>query len=931
MNTLANTPVRTSTPTLAKTIVHYFKTRALRQIAQWLIVAAFSILILGVFAVADAYAQSPKYKCSDLEGASVKAGACIIDTGCMDFDLKPSPLPTNETAGEICAPEKIDKTPVGIFELRGWIQDLSGATVSLYCGNAGSDCKTIPYGVKINPLTGEMSGWAWSEQDDIHWISFMCKSGKNEGKDCGGVDYGTKMNLTIGKDLGKITGSAWADDINGGAGGYFKFTAGTPHAHILNLLMQKSITETDWGVWTKAEIKTNDPGDPTLTSAQKNATPTKDTMPFTTFEKNGGPGYDLFVHIADITGKIVNEGAGLTVDITTTWEDTVKFNQTSTTTENFNNNSDGPVKKPGTINGQDFKISSQPTTDGIKNSYWNVVRSAAPTDGGNCLDGDGDSSCYGGEATGDILYKDFGKGVPDNSLIYWWATITIKIDATGETWTIPVVRPLEPYEKNGKPMEFKPIVDIFELNYLFTPGNIKTGLPFIQAIRNKVGEFFINATDNETTESYSVTFELSTTEPDVKYVFIDDLESDTTKAESTFLINNDDKLNWQLFALPFSPSLEANFDQIVNGSELTSVVKIKNSVTLGDDVTYYSNGLPRGDVPSEIKTQSAEIISGGVSSSGAKNVVVGSDVPLFGDTSVYELRSQILADVSGLIRGIPSGTTTSPVTICNPVTPGCSPADLKENTFKGNRFYYFENQDVTIEDINVLTDTADGKPITVVVKGGDLYIKNNIDMANQEFGFIVFESDDVVDSPSTTKGGRIYIHSSVTDLVNVHMFADGPVFRYADGVCYYWDHYKTSDGKPLTGLREPNFVSTKRCSTGSAGLFKEPLSALPNQFYLKGNIASFNCLGCSTDIAPSRGDGLDLGGPSASNFAIARLYDFNYFGYFRENLLKPGNFSGERSNNVTELFAAGKVDNGDKAVYFEYSPAPTDLLGFRNF
>jgi hypothetical protein len=922
--------------TLANTIVNYFKTRALRQITQWLIVAAFSILTLGVFAVADAYAQSPTYKCSDLEGTSVKAGACIIDGGCVDFDLKTSPLP----AGEICAPEKIDKVPVGTFELHGWIKDLSGATVSLYCGNAGSDCKTIPYGVKINPLTGEMSGWAWSEQDDIHWISFMCKSGKNEGKDCGGIDYGTKINLTIGADLGKITGSAWADDINGGAGGYFKFNgSSTAHAHLLNLLMQKSITETDWGVWTKAEIKTGEPGDPALTPAQKNATPTKDTMPFTTFKKNSGPGYDLFVHIADITGKIVYEGAGLTVNITTTWKDTVKFDQTSTTAENFSDNSNGPVKKPATISGQSLKVSSQSTTGGIKNSYWNVVRSAAPTDGGNCLDGDGDKSCYGGEGTGDFLYKDFGEGVTDNSLIYWGATITIIIDATGETWTIPVLRPLE-NEKNGKPMEFKPIVDILELNYLFTPGTPKSGLPFIQAIRNKVSEFFVDATDNKTTENYSVTFKLSTEEPDVNYVFIDDLETDPNKAESNFLINNDDAmplddklktLNWQLLALPFSPSSEANFDQIVEGSKLTSVVNIKNSVTPGADVTYYNNGLPRGDVPSKIQTQSAEIISGGVSSSGAKNVVVGSDVPLFGDTSVYELRSQILADVSGLIRGIPSGTNTSPVIICNPAIPGCSPADLKENTFKGNRFYYFENKNVTIEDISMLVEAGSDKPVTVVVKGGDLYIKNNVDMEGQEFGFIVFESDDAVDSSGTTKGGRIYIHSDVTDLVNVHMFTDGPVFRYADNVCYYWDHYKTSDGKPLTGLREPNFVTIKRCSTGSTGSFKEPLSALPNQFYLKGNIASFNCLGCSTDIAPSRGDGVDLGGPSASNFAIARLYDFNYFSYFRENLLKPGTFSGERSSNVTALEVVGKIPDGDKAVYFEYSPAPTDLLGFRNF
>lgn len=264
-------------------------------------------------------------------------------------------------------------------------------------------------------------------------------------------------------------------------------------------------------------------------------------------------------------------------------------------------------------------------------------------------------------------------------------------------------------------------------------------------------------------------------------------------------------------------------------------------------------------------------------------------------------------------------TAALPVTIND----GTTPDTLYQNAFKDNRLYYFENQDVTVENLDNLIDVANGKPITIILKGGDLYIRNNIDYDDNEFGFIVFESDE--DNDQETKGGRIYIHADVTDMINVHMFSDGPVFRYNNSVCYYTGTYGPTNN--LTGLREPNFVDSSRtCSTG--GSFQEPTTALPNQFYLKGNMASFNCLGCSTDLAPSRGDGKDLGGPSARNFAIARLYDLNYFSYFREDPLNPGSFSGDRSASVD---THPNITNKDKAVYFEYSSAPADLLGFRNF
>jgi hypothetical protein len=96
-------------------------------------------------------------------------------------------------------------------------------------------------------------------------------------------------------------------------------------------------------------------------------------------------------------------------------------------------------------------------------------------------------------------------------------------------------------------------------------------------------------------------------------------------------------------------------------------------------------------------------------------------------------------------------------------------------------------------------------------------------------------------------------------------------------------------------------------------------------FYLKGNIATMNCLGCSVSASPTRGDGtLISGGATAKNFAIARLYDFNYFSYFR---LHP--ISGDAMGSLAINVPASAPVN--RPVYVEYSPAPSNMFGFSSF
>lgn len=907
-----------------KTLIHYFKTRALRQIAQWLVVAAFSILILGAFAVADAYAafslpgskttiphtimplhiSTSQFTCADLAGKT--ADTCSLDGGCMNFDYDDvdGNSEPDSWAAEVCGPNTayVDGE-LQPFELHGWVWDMNLGYVSLYCDdsgkNNGADCGLIPYGVKVDPETGDMSGWAWS--DNMGWISFMCGAdGLNDGFPCGDTEYHTNLNTTIGKDLGKITGYAWADTI-----GWFDFDTSDVHAELLDILMRNSSSETDWGVWTKAEIENDD-----LSNSQKDGEPLKSTMPVA----GSGDGYDIYVYVADITGATVEGNPDVTVDITTQWKDTVRANQVNGAATDNSLSNGGIVVKPSVENSAGKELiygSGGATTGGISNAYHGVAKSEMPTDGGNCYDGDspgdpGYDSCYEGE--GDFFYKDFMPGAPSDSIIYYGANVTVSL-STGETWTTTITPLGYP---SGRSLEFLPQIDIPVFDYLMVPGDLSSALPFVQAIRNKVDEFNIDGRVNAApSKGYSVKLQLSSDSPDVQYVFVDsptDEEDPAGKSDTFGPVGNVNDLDGSVYALPYAPDSE--LQEFVEGASIKSIVSINNG-SVAPPYLYYNNGLPRG-IESAIQTQAAEILSGSVFSPGAKDVVQGSDVPLFGDTAVYELRTAILEDVSGLIRG---ANFDNPITPSITINDGTSVDSLYKNSFKDGQLYYFKDQDVTIQSLDNLIAVAGGNPITIVVKGGDLYIDGNIDIPDQEFGFIVFESDD--DTNEATKGGRMYVHSSVTDMVNVHIFTDGPVFRYTDSICYYTGTYNGLDA-----LREPNFVDPAWC----AG-FQEPTATLPNQFYLKGNIASYNCLGCSADLKPSRGDGQDLGGASALNFAIARLYDFNYFSYFRIHPV-TGAPSGARSSNVNGNPA---ITNQDKAVYFEYSPAPTGLLGFRNF
>jgi len=847
----------------------YFKHRAWKQIVQWFLIGAVSVGFLGTFAVCDAYAAAVT---QDIEGVTVTVGD--PDEGTLDFNSTDGDY--EQYAARLYFSGDYESGDPDDFELRGWVWNEQFGWISLYCGsdgrNLGVPCGNIEYGVKVDLSNeGRMYGWAWG--DNIGWLSFDCQGTKNENLSCGSTEYGSYLNIVVAKGLGEVDAQnlarepmAWSDTVG-------KFDLNGIGSSILDLMVQPGTEEADYGIWTKVENKgATDP----------DAIPTKDTMPVA----DGTESYTLYVHVADILGNSINHPS-ITYDLDLEWLDTVQLNQT---VDDQSAGNLGAVDRPDTLNpGQVRKFDF--TSGGVLHSWYYEVKSIAPTDEGNCYDPDNDGC--------DFYYKEFAEDeIADQTLEYLGGSLTLTVPTVGSVTIDPV-----PFVTNNiRTLEFAPAVEVNELSFLL-PGNPPKPINVIQSTRNTVDTFEIGAVKRGNPGAEEITLELSSLEDDVDYNFIfsiDDSPLDGSNILNLTVQDINNFIDGKFYAIPFTPSPESADDllNMIAGAELKTTVNIP-----GKGLVYYSNGLPRTD-DSEIINQTVEILSGSVFSPGAIKASSEADVELYGDVAVYEARDQINRDVSNLTKGV-SVPNIGTITI-NDAT---SLSALEPHMLKNGRVYYFEDTDVELESIEQLKGHSNNEPISIILRGGDLYIDGNINDSGNEVpvGLIVLESS--TDSAEDTKGGHIYVNSLVTDMVEVSIFADGPMFRYVPGICY-----NTTDG-----LREPNFVD----SSYGCG-YEEPVSSLNNQFYLRGNVATMNCIGCSVSSEPTRGDGTKIaGGATPKNFSIARLYDFHYFTYFR---LHPE--TGDRSGALSTMVPASATAN--RPVYFEYSPAPSKMFGFRS-
>jgi len=855
-------------------------------------IALFTAAFISVFAIADVHAKGI---CVDLTGQSTPVG--VGDAGEFDFDIQPS----QSYGAKLCEPDVIGND----FELSGWVWNNNLGWVSLTCENGlneGIVCGDFDYGVKIDSTTGEMSGWAWG--DNIGWISFECNGGLNEGQSCGSIDYSSTSNLVVNKDLGTMGGYAWTDSV-----GWFHLNG--VRAKVLELVMAESTAETSFGVWTKGE------------SGHDNNVPTKNTAQVA----DGKSGYDLFVHIADTAGNPVVASADVLIDIVPSWTDSVRYDQTTPdggVPPDFSKNNKGAATKP--LQTSDFHYGTNTTNNGVTDNYKAITTSYAPTD--NFFDKNGDG-LFDGIANGEVYYKDFADGdISANELLYKGSTVTITLVPTGEVWTKDILPINQDPIIKGYPLIFLPPFE-FKDFYAITDGNGDPTDPnnqqnYVESFRNMIDYYFIKPTTNiaqlntSVFDKMQIQFNLSA--PDIDYLWIDDEEIDletitgnATKklgVEKKILENLENALpkliqkffdnkDFITMGLPYSPSGELQ-GQIPGAKSYITVSYYVN----GDKVSYFDNGVPR-IADAGIVNQAANI-SGNVYSSGAADVSADVNaVTSLGNVSSNALQNQILENVSRLVAGANVDEFEDTVKFSK---------GANYTVLGGNRAYYFKNKDVHITDTSWLPEENS----TLIVEGGDVFIDTNI---VEPLGIIVLA--DYSNSNELTKGGRVYIRNDVTDFIG-HIYADGPMFRYVKNLCQSTSSYASSatgaDGLLLKALREPNFVSPGRsCDSGSID-YADPVTSLNNQLYMKGSFATYNCIGCSSSAdGLYRGDGQDLNGLTPLNYAIAKLYDLNYFSYFRI-LPDGGGDSGMRST----ILPAGK----DGPVYIEYSPIPGNMLGF---
>lgn len=194
--------------------------------------------------------------------------------------------------------------------------------------------------------------------------------------------------------------------------------------------------------------------------------------------------------------------------------------------------------------------------------------------------------------------------------------------------------------------------------------------------------------------------------------------------------------------------------------------------------------------------------------------------------------------------------------------------------FSDNGVLYFKGSDVTL---NLTSGELPNNARTLLVEGGNLYIKSNLKYPSNasSFGVIILKN-------GTGEGGNIYIDPSVTNLVGA-VYAEGSVISVNSQGQFVEDPSPSCDG--------------------SAG-FCDRSYELRNQLYWKGLLATANTIGGSDKVPTYECPH----GITCSSREIARIYDFAYLRTFYPSS------SGVRANNPATTSNASFVVEYDARV-----------------
>lgn len=341
-------------------------------------------------------------------------------------------------------------------------------------------------------------------------------------------------------------------------------------------------------------------------------------------------------------------------------------------------------------------------------------------------------------------------------------------------------------------------------------------------------------------------------------------------------------------ATPTNPTLEQWVcDEITADPQKLSLVA-EESVNSGVSTCYFTGYLPRPDRHADAEDM---LLIGAINSSIDEDIVSEQDeVSVLGIANYVSLRNDLYAQIARLVRN----QTPKNSAVCGSLSVKMNAQDsgtcktTAVSTLMNGLLLYSES-DVYVAGSTGFTDK------TLVVKGGDVYIKGNV--YGGKLGIIALKDDG--------DGGNVYISPDVTDLY-ANIFADGSIFSYSD---------TTSSGVPTWSS------SDTRSET------------LLSQLYIKGSIVSRNTIGGVSAGATSP---YNLGdGTTTTTISVAKEYDFNKLREFR--LCYPLDASG----NVDETGTPSDCDEGesrsveytgtsDAPLIVEYDPPSATMPVFNN-
>jgi hypothetical protein len=326
-------------------------------------------------------------------------------------------------------------------------------------------------------------------------------------------------------------------------------------------------------------------------------------------------------------------------------------------------------------------------------------------------------------------------------------------------------------------------------------------------------------------------------------------------------------------------------------------------------VKYFNNGLPWYEAG--VANVGLSVLGGSVNVQGAKQIRGDLDLKAVSNLGTDTLRNTIFQNVSALRpANLTNQATGQTITIDD--NSNFNNSITNAHKIMGGEGIYAKGNDLKITGSTPIpTWWADGinnGPIhrTIIVEDGNVFIDKNLDTkGNQKLAIVVLRDRNATNVKSK---GNVYISSEVTDLVNVHIYADGAVFSYN---------------------------GTVNSTTGEPNLDGECSDKLKNQLYIRGTISSQNTIGGADRTPPIIGGGQALG-TTIADINRAKQYDWNYVRCFTKEVKvdKDGIPVLDADNQIqfetsgTESVNAKSLDKPDPVIV-EYLPIdPRELSVF---